>query len=284
MIAAYIKTMKITGGNYMSEYFLSNKNIQVNSPAYNHSWWGKYLLVAVTLHIAIISIPVSEYTFKYTGDKGEIEVAVLPEPSPVEHVPPPKTIKPPVSRPFQPPKIQKVKGPPPARAEGKMTAELPQKIVSPDTNPTNEVAQVGPGSGGVAIVGGTGTGGATLSGSGGNPGGSGAGLGRQGIGGGKTGPIDSAFGSGDGPQWLYQEKPVYPYSARRLGKQGRVVLRLTIDEKGNLTKTEVIEATDQIFVQAVIEAARKSKFRAASKNGQDFATRAIWPVNFRTGD
>jgi periplasmic protein TonB len=250
-------------------------------PASYHPRWRICILIAVALHLAILSVPISKLGDYHNNGNKAIEVTVIPEPISVA----PKPITPPVPRPFHPPKIERIKSPPPARPEGKKTAEQPQKVISPDLNPRKEVAQVGPGSGGVAIVGATGTG-ATLSGSAGGPGGSGAGLGRQGVGGGGggTGPVEARFGVGDGPQWAYQEKPVYPYSAQRLGKKGRVVLKLTIDEKGNLTKTEVMEATDQIFVSSVLEAVRRSKFRPAQRNGVPFATWTILPVTFRPDD
>jgi len=261
----------------MSDLALSGPGIRMP----NHPQWRMCLLIAVAIHMAVLSIPISMLNSYHGGDNREIEVSVMPEPAPVTPVP----IKPPVPRPIQPLKIEKAKNPPPARDEGKKTAELPQKILSPDLNPSKEIAQVGPGTGGVAIVGGKGTG-ATLSGSAGEPGGSGTGLGKQGVGGGGGGtdPVETRFGVGDGPQWVYQDKPVYPYAAQRLGKNGRVVLKLTIDEKGNLTKAEVMEATDQIFVSAVIDAARRSKFRPARKNGVPFTAWAAWPVTFNLSD
>jgi periplasmic protein TonB len=264
----------------MSDLALSVLGIRTPSLSH-HPQWRLCLLIAVVIHMGILSIPVSMLGSNHNAENKEIDVSLIPEPIPVAPVP----IKLPVPRPIQPLKIEKLKNPPPARAEGKKTAEPPQKVLSPDLNPAKETAQVGPGTGGVAIVGALGTG-ATLSGSAGEPGGSGAGLGKQGVGGGGggTGPVEAKFGIGDGPQWVYQDKPVYPYAAQRLGKNGRVVLKLTIDEKGNLTKAEVIEATDQIFVSAVIDAARRSKFRPARKNGVSFATWATWPITFNLSD
>jgi protein TonB len=265
---------------------LASSGLDIRTPSLGHyPRWRASLVVALVIHLAILSIPISKLGGYHGDENREIEVSVMLEPTLVAPVPMAKPVPPYVPRPFQPPKIEPVRNPPPSRPEGEKTAKEPQKVVSPDLNPAREMAHVGPGPGGVAIAGSTGTG-ATLSGSAGEPGGSGAGLGRQGVGGGAggTGPVEAQFGAGDGPQWAYQEKPVYPFAAQRLGKQGRVVLKLTIDEKGNLTKTEVMEATDQIFVSAVLEATRKSKFRPARRNGMPFATWAIWPVTFGPGD
>ena len=263
----------------MSGTISSEIDFLKHSEVYNPQW-KKCLLIALLFHLAVLAIPVSKLAGDYNKNGSEIEVAVIP--APVELV---QKAKPDVQKPVQPPKVQKIKSSPPARPEGKKTEEPPQKVVSPDLNPVRETANVGPGSGGVAIVGGSGTG-ATLSGSAGEPGGSGTGLGKKGVGGGAGGtvPIDTSFGAGDGPRWVYQERPIYPYAAQRLGKKGRVVVRLTIDEKGNLLKADVIEATDQIFVSAVLDAVRRSKFSPARKNGVPFTSRVIWPVSFSLGE
>ncbi|GAB5047249.1 energy transducer TonB [Thermodesulfovibrio sp. TK110] len=96
----------------------------------------------------------------------------------------------------------------------------------------------------------------------------------------KTGIIDAEFGSAYGPRFLYREIPVYPQIARRLGKEGRVVLRLTLDEKGELINVEVIEGAPYGFTESAVEAVKKSKFSPAIKNGKPVACRAILPVRF----
>jgi protein TonB len=92
--------------------------------------------------------------------------------------------------------------------------------------------------------------------------------------------LDTEFGNVNGPKFIYRETPVYPQIARRLGKEGRVVLRLTISEKGELLNIEVIEAAPYGFVDSAIEAVKKSKFQPASKDGKPVACRAILPVKF----
>jgi protein TonB len=112
---------------------------------------------------------------------------------------------------------------------------------------------------------GTGTGG-TGSSSGGAPG--------YGFGG------DASFGSARGPAFLKKEMPVYPALARRLGREGLVVLRLTIDEHGILTHLEIVEDPGYGFSAAAAEAARKSRFAPARVNGRPTACRALLPVRF----
>jgi len=94
----------------------------------------------------------------------------------------------------------------------------------------------------------------------------------------KTG--DVAFGSASGPAFLYREIPVYPHLARRFGKEGKVLLRLTIDESGALVRTEIIEDPGYGFVAAAIEALRKSRFSPARRNGRPVMATSILPVRF----
>ncbi|MDP3012806.1 MAG: TonB family protein, partial [Candidatus Subteraquimicrobiales bacterium] len=61
---------------------------------------------------------------------------------------------------------------------------------------------------------------------------------------------DVEFGTATGPKFLHKKLPVYPVHARRLGKEGKVVLRLTIDEQGNLMHVEVIEGAGYGFTEA----------------------------------
>lgn len=92
--------------------------------------------------------------------------------------------------------------------------------------------------------------------------------------------IDTEFGTANGPKFAHREMPVYPQIARRLGKEGRVVFRLTINEKGELEDIEVLETAPYGFVDSAMEAIKKSKFYPAMKDGKPVACRAILPVRF----
>jgi protein TonB len=69
--------------------------------------------------------------------------------------------------------------------------------------------------------------------------------------------------------------------ARKLNQEGRVLLKLTIDEKGNLLNVEVIEKADYGFTEAAVEAVKKSTFLPAKKDGKSIASRALLPIRFR---
>lgn len=91
---------------------------------------------------------------------------------------------------------------------------------------------------------------------------------------------DVEFGSPIGPSFKHMETPVYPLLARRLGKEGRVLLRLTIDEKGKLLNVEVIEGAGFGFTEAAVEAIKKSTFLPAIKDGRPVKSKALLPIRF----
>jgi protein TonB len=92
--------------------------------------------------------------------------------------------------------------------------------------------------------------------------------------------LDIEFGSTNAPQFLHREMPVYPLMARRLGREGRVLLRLTIDENGKLLNIEVLERAGFGFTEAAIEAVKKSTFRPAVQDGRPVMSKALLPVKF----
>ena len=59
-----------------------------------------------------------------------------------------------------------------------------------------------------------------------------------------------------------------------------MLLMVTIDEAGRLMKTEVVECSDQIFVEPSLDAVKKSTFLPAVKNGQPEACKALLPIRF----
>lgn len=94
-------------------------------------------------------------------------------------------------------------------------------------------------------------------------------------------PIETRFGESAAPAFLHREMPVYPAMARRLGREGRVLLKLTIDERGTLLNIEVLEKAGYGLTEAAVEAVKKSTFLPAKKNGKPIASRALLSVQFR---
>ena len=150
----------------------------------------------------------------------------------------------------------------------------------------------GPGNrGGVAVSGLAVPGGTVGMGSGSTGGGHGsAGSASGNIGASGTGteagggPVDAIFGQPDGPQFVYRSMPEYPFVAKRLRKEGRVILRIIIDEKGGLQKVDVVESSDQMFALAAVEALRRSTFQPAKRKGVAVISRATLPIRFALRD
>lgn len=98
---------------------------------------------------------------------------------------------------------------------------------------------------------------------------------------GKTPRIhETDFGRPDGPRFLKRVDPIYPLIARRLGKEGRVVLSLTIDARGELLAVEILEKADYGFDRSAVEAVRASSFLPAVKGGATVASRSTLVVKF----
>ena len=102
------------------------------------------------------------------------------------------------------------------------------------------------------------------------------------VAGGNTGNlIETKFGASVAPAFLHREMPIYPMMARKLGREGRAMLKLTIDEKGNLSDVEVIDKAGYGFAEAAVEAVKKSTFLPAKKDGKPIASRALLPIRFQ---
>jgi len=98
---------------------------------------------------------------------------------------------------------------------------------------------------------------------------------------GARGPLENVpFGSASGPHFLNRAMPVYPFAAKRMNREGKVVLRLTIDEHGRLLNTEIVEGAGYGFTEAAVEAVKKSTYRPARRDGIPVLSRALLPVRF----
>jgi|SRR5271157_778223 len=91
---------------------------------------------------------------------------------------------------------------------------------------------------------------------------------------------ETVFGNSGAPAFTRREMPVYPLLARRLGKEGKVVLKLLINKNGTLQDIEVIEASGFGFTEAALAAIKKSTFSPAYINGEKVPSKAILSVRF----
>ncbi|MGE5301695.1 MAG: energy transducer TonB [Alphaproteobacteria bacterium] len=127
----------------------------------------------------------------------------------------------------------------------------------------------------------------------GGPAESGIGLGGgqgQGIGG--TGQYGSGAGSGGGfshsdsrlTQVRYREtpKPPYPERARKEGQQGRVLLRVLVDQEGRSKSVDVIRSSgSEILDRAAAEAIKLWRFSPARDGDKPVESWVRIPIDFR---
>jgi periplasmic protein TonB len=91
---------------------------------------------------------------------------------------------------------------------------------------------------------------------------------------------ETIFGNSGAPSFIHREAPVYPFLARRFGKEGKVLLKLLIDKNGCLQDIEIIEPSGFGFTEAAVEAVKKSSFAPAHRNGEKIASKATLSVRF----
>jgi TonB family protein len=97
---------------------------------------------------------------------------------------------------------------------------------------------------------------------------------------GKPTVIETEFGSGGAPGFLDRHMPVYPKMAKKLGMQGKVVLRLFINDKGRLLNVEVVEPAGFGFTESAIKAVKMSSFSPAHEKGVSVASKALLTIQF----
>jgi protein TonB len=249
--------------------------------------WFKYALAALVIHVAVVAIPVTHKATQIAKQK-VIDVIVMRQERPP--APPPIIEK----KQVIPKPVLKVKEPERVENPPLQNRVVEKKEVQPSGGGGNAidermVAQVtsGPATGagdGVAV-------------SGVNVGGGKVGLGNgsgidtgHGSGTGtvttpvqapvETGPVEVRIGDVDGPQWVYREKPEYPFAARRLGRVGRVDMMVTLDDRGKLIQVDVVRATDESFAQAAVEAVKRSKFTPAKRKGNPVGSKSPFTIHF----
>ncbi len=104
--------------------------------------------------------------------------------------------------------------------------------------------------------------------------------GTGGKGGASSGVLNTELGSANGPHFIRRAKPNYPSVARQLGKEGLVLLRITLDEHGKVTSVEVVNKAGSGFDEEAVRAAGESIFSPAQKDGRPVGCKVLLPVRF----
>jgi TonB family protein len=85
------------------------------------------------------------------------------------------------------------------------------------------------------------------------------------------------------PEWIEGTitEEDYPVTARKQGREGRVVASVVIDAAGGIQEVRIIEGRDEDFNQVVLERLRQARFRPGlDRNGDPIAVRMTIPVIF----
>lgn len=88
------------------------------------------------------------------------------------------------------------------------------------------------------------------------------------------------LGTAGSPRFIHRQTPVYPIMARKLAKEGKVVLKLTLDSQGKLQDVNIVETSGFGFAEAASAAIRKSTLAPALKNGRAVSSQVFVPVRF----
>jgi len=121
--------------------------------------------------------------------------------------------------------------------------------------------------------------------------------GGSGNGAGGTGDSDKGSGMGSGKiiaksagQYIQARtsdapKPKYPESARRNGKEGRVLLRVLVNEEGRTASVEVNRSSGaEALDQAAVEAIKRWRFSPARLGDRPVESWVRIPIDFRLMD
>lgn len=82
-------------------------------------------------------------------------------------------------------------------------------------------------------------------------------------------------------QYLRPPRVEYPMASRRLGEQGRVIVRVLIDKTGHAERVELHQAsTHPRLNEAALKAAREALYRPYSENGEPQVVWALVPMLF----
>lgn len=94
------------------------------------------------------------------------------------------------------------------------------------------------------------------------------------------GPIAAELGAANGPRFIHRVMPDYPRLARRLGKQGTVLLRVTIDQRGRPIQVQVVKGAGYGFDDQARRAVQNSLFAPAREAGRAVCCKVLLPVRF----
>lgn len=88
------------------------------------------------------------------------------------------------------------------------------------------------------------------------------------------------LGDAGSPRFIHRELPIYPFIARKLGKEGKVVLKLALDAQGKLQRIDTVEENGFGSADAARSAITKSTFEPAISNSRAIPSQVLVPIRF----
>jgi protein TonB len=84
------------------------------------------------------------------------------------------------------------------------------------------------------------------------------------------------------PEMIYEEVPVYPELAKKVGMEAELWIKCLVDKKGNVIKAMILKSSGnkENFDKAALDAAYKNKFKPALQNSQPVAVWITYKVDF----
>lgn len=83
------------------------------------------------------------------------------------------------------------------------------------------------------------------------------------------------------PKLISQLSPEYPKSAKLAGIEGKVYLKLLIDEEGNVAKAKIEQGVKEMLDNSALAAAKKAKFSPAMIKDKPVKVWVVLPIAFK---
>jgi protein TonB len=84
-----------------------------------------------------------------------------------------------------------------------------------------------------------------------------------------------------GVEYIQPPQPDYPPIAKRMGEEGRVMLRVLVSDRGRPEKVDVQKSSGFVRLdEAARQAAMRAMFKPHLEDGKPVAVYALIPINF----
>lgn len=85
-----------------------------------------------------------------------------------------------------------------------------------------------------------------------------------------------------GVEYVSMPAPRYPPLSRRMGEEGKVMLRVLIDDRGRAERIEIHQSSGSDRLdQAARDAAQRARYKPYIENGRAIAVFALVPIVFK---